>query len=660
MSRVVSTSALELRPAADMETDASALRALAQAAVNVELFTVPLYMGALYSIRGTHQITGANNDFYKNRLWPGPATTATPDTVNEQAFNIVYSVFIEEMLHLQLASDIATAVGVAPDFTSPVIQTSTYGWTCYGPDLTVIPHIVDLRDTVPYDDVKVNIAALSRDQLKLFLAIEEPDDDARMNIKHSALGKYFPRVPFAGWTPDKTETDLPMFGTIGWMYQCYYDYLNLRYDDDTTLWGYVYKPVSQQNDMFNVENSGHPQREYPGFETTVPVSLDPPYDPATAFARAVDMMNAITDQGEGSVLKKSVAFQIVQPRYQASEDALKADYPRYTDTGQPAPSADAVARGDNDGLDHYERFQELATGPVDEVETWPAWFARGGRWTAQDLQTPQYDPNDNPYNLPSTEAIAEAMNRMAAPDQRDAVHTLLSHAAVGSIAGITTVLNRYWASPDVSFPYPSMVGSGDRMAICWALLGQAPDLSVGVGGLDPSKLYHSCQGLDFATPGNDCAAVELFHACRGSNLCKAQGGCGFVQKTTGGHVLCGSTVVTAKDSCGSPGGAGGSAGDGTATVFSAPSDNKCGGYGGCAVPISASQVLSKSGTMQLFDYVGDDNEPRPLQTMDFQVGQLVHDVAYRAYLTVMQHRGQQPPPDPPPPDDLRLVFPPST
>ena len=36
-------------------------------------------------------------------------------------------------------------------------------------------------------------------------------------------------------------------------------------------------------------------------------------------------------------------------------------------------------------------------------------------------------------------------------------------------------------------------------------------------------------------------------------------------------------------------------------AYSAPGDNKCATFGGCAVPISASQLFPKSGTMDLFD-----------------------------------------------------------
>jgi hypothetical protein len=110
------------------------LRAIAQAAVDVELFTIPLYMTSLYSIQGMHAITGQGNDFYQGRLWPGSKTSANPVTANEQAFNLVFSVFIQEMLHLQMAANMATVLGVSPNFTDTALQDDRHGWTCYGPD----------------------------------------------------------------------------------------------------------------------------------------------------------------------------------------------------------------------------------------------------------------------------------------------------------------------------------------------------------------------------------------------------------------------------------------------------------------------------------------------------------------------------------------------
>jgi hypothetical protein len=196
MPWTLSAGASRPREPSQKSTDASALRAIAQAAINVELFTIPLYMGSLYSLKGMHQITGKGESFYKGRLWPGAAASAQPNSGNERAFNIIFSVFIQEMLHLQMAANIAGAIGLSPNFTSLALQNENHGWTCFGPDRTIIPHIVDLRDLdAPYGGLKVDIAALSKEQTKLFLVIEEAEKDAR---RHIVKGKYFPTVPFDG------------------------------------------------------------------------------------------------------------------------------------------------------------------------------------------------------------------------------------------------------------------------------------------------------------------------------------------------------------------------------------------------------------------------------------------------------------------------------
>ena len=114
------------------------------------------------------------------------------------------------------------------------------------------PYIIDLKDTKEHKDVGVNIGPVSEDQLKLFLAIEEPEKVAKDYIDPDKLDKYFPKSPFANWGP---KQPLPMFGTIGWMYQCYKNYLDIEYSDGSTLWEALYsagqKKGAQQNDLFN-------------------------------------------------------------------------------------------------------------------------------------------------------------------------------------------------------------------------------------------------------------------------------------------------------------------------------------------------------------------------------------------------------------------------
>ena len=180
---------LKLRDPKYRDTDKAALQAIAQAAIDVELFTLPLYMVSMYSIQGMHQITSKGNDFYRGRLWPGASPArALEGTPNEQAFNHFFSVFIDEMLHLQLASNIAKALGVMPSFNSPALVNDNYGWVCYGPDKTLLPHILDFNDTVgDCQKIRVKLDALTVEQNQLFLAIEQNEEDAKKNRDNSRL-----------------------------------------------------------------------------------------------------------------------------------------------------------------------------------------------------------------------------------------------------------------------------------------------------------------------------------------------------------------------------------------------------------------------------------------------------------------------------------------
>lgn len=652
---------IKQRPLAMLDIDSAALRAIAQAAVSVELFTIPLYMCTMYSIQGTHQINSKGNTYYKGREWPGMSTSADPQHANQHAFNIIFSVFIQEMLHLQMAANLATAIGAKPCFTGAELQTAAHGWKCYGPTLSVIPHIVDLKDTRSFQDVRVNLEALNHNQCELFLAIEQPERQAREQLRAVDIAdhKYFPTMPLAGWSVDKTAADLPLFGTIGYLYECYAQYVSIEYTDGQSLWDKLFVAGSVQQDMFNSKVSGHEAAEFPHFDTC--------FNPAekngsatSTFDKAIDMMAAITDQGEGGATgikryRRGGLLKAVQPDYTEDLAALKADYPSYSGAGCPVHSADASARFDSTTKDHYERFGEVKA-LLANVLTWEQWHAQGNTWSAAMLTNGDYHAAAAPPNIPQPEQVADALNRLKR--ERDSFDDL-STVAAGAIYGIVSVLDTYWANQDTVFPYPSMVGAGDRMAICWAVLGRAADLAIAVPMPEQDRLYHACQGMNLdaaqeATAG--CAAAAIYHSCKGSNGCHAQGGCGFVHAVSGGG-SCGASggavALRAANLCGAP--------TPPAARSSAPSDNRCQALGGCAVPISASQLYPTSGVMALYNFDTDPpHQALPLQgTISFEMGENVYAKAWQAYTEVLQARGQQAGAAPAP-TALRLALPPST
>ncbi|HEY0174939.1 MAG TPA: hypothetical protein VGC08_01090, partial [Pedobacter sp.] len=250
------------------------------------------------------------------------------------------------------------------------------------------------------------------------------------------------------------------------------------------------------------------------------------------------------------------------------------------------------------------------------------------------------------------------------PDGKN--YSLFSQTATGSIAGVTTVLNTYWSTPGSSFPYPAMSGTGDRMAICWAIFGKAPDMQVSIPKQDGSQLYNACQGLIYeGTESSACASVAAYHTCKGSNACMSQGGCGFIQTVDGGSG-CGSSVAMMRETRGQRVQAPDIAKvEGTCPpiFYSTPADNRCNTFGGCAVPISASQLFpappDKMTGLDYYDF--PDNKPELVEKVPpYVTGTPVYQVAWDAYCAVLEKRGQKAPATPPPVSDLRLAFPPST
>lgn len=115
-----------------------------QHALDLELWTIPLYLTALYSIR---DLTKTNPKDYP------------------VAAKLIYSVVVQEMLHVELVCNLSNALGHAPRFKQPHYDASRG-----------IPFIHPKHHLVP-DELKgyeVKPQALSAQCLRLFCAIELP------------------------------------------------------------------------------------------------------------------------------------------------------------------------------------------------------------------------------------------------------------------------------------------------------------------------------------------------------------------------------------------------------------------------------------------------------------------------------------------------------
>ena len=225
-----------------LSSDEQALQSLLQAAIDVELFTIPLYMTAAYSLRFT---TGSGETLLPAN--PAPRFGPQPLTPNQQAYNILFSVFIQEMLHLEMACNLSNALGFAPTLNPPDYTTGR------------IPHIKQ-----PPANINVALGPLDQDRFELFKYIETPD----------FKGEDFPLTePPEG------------FETIGALYKA------LRYWV-TQLWEQRYDPNALQLTLFNHGLS----------KTTPPVYTYEKIsgDGADALVQALRLIDEIVSQGEGA------------------------------------------------------------------------------------------------------------------------------------------------------------------------------------------------------------------------------------------------------------------------------------------------------------------------------------------------------------------------
>lgn len=115
-----------------------------QHALDVELWTIPLYLTALYSIRDLPQS--------KYQEFP-------------EAAKLIFSVVIQEMLHVEIVANLSNALGYSPKFKCPVYDESKG-----------IPFIHPQHHLLP-DNLRgyhVKPQGLNKESLQLFCAIELP------------------------------------------------------------------------------------------------------------------------------------------------------------------------------------------------------------------------------------------------------------------------------------------------------------------------------------------------------------------------------------------------------------------------------------------------------------------------------------------------------
>lgn len=230
-----------------------ALRDHLQKAMYLEVWTIPLYLAGCYSL----QVPGTSAA--SPPQWKPMRSQQNPKFNREQmAFNAIYSVVVQEMLHLEIAANLFNALFAAKGF-SPKL---TGEWA---------PRYD--RGFPPWIGVKtpVQLGPANKEQLALFSAIETPE----------------PKLDRPPHGPQA------VYDSIGQFY-------NAIQQGVDQLWNALFDPAAdpttvrrQKNEFANPQ---YPSDNYIGFSAIINAT-----DSDAGKKQADTMIKAIIAEGEGSI-----------------------------------------------------------------------------------------------------------------------------------------------------------------------------------------------------------------------------------------------------------------------------------------------------------------------------------------------------------------------
>jgi hypothetical protein len=240
----MATGAPEGRPGWDLDTLWSHL----QGVVDLELWTIPFYLTAMYSIKDPSQ----------------------------DAYQLIQSIVYQEMMHAQLASNIANAYGYSPTFTAPVYQ---------GHDIPHLRFRLDVPNpTETFRPYSAELGPLDERRINAMCLIEYPEWDTE-------------RTP--DLRPNREE-----YGSIGEFYAAVRAGM-------TELRHHVRGGFNQAD---------HFQFFYQGLEN--PTVTRDGYD---GYRQAMTLVDIITDQGEG----QTQGDADIPPDYRNTADGFHESWPHF-------------------------------------------------------------------------------------------------------------------------------------------------------------------------------------------------------------------------------------------------------------------------------------------------------------------------------------------
>ncbi len=525
----------------------------------LELWTIPLYLSAAYSIDlsevwGTKQphignlpdnnTTTADGLPVKDPACPDdPYHKYSVNDLKQACFNVIMSVGIQEMFHMELAANVCNAIGsdiefghaVAPKYvgTPAEIVPQGLGAAAAAPAIKAV-QAQDKSGTGTINQ------PLTKELIDIFLWVEHeqsPPDSTNYQESYPSIGSFYDAL------------------TVG---------VNGILSDDSKF-AELYPPAYYSG-------SGEPTdadlRQKDAFnEWPKRMGADPEYKFKTQISGSVENAKklidqailAIVDQGEGAGSDGSNVNPLFVP----------------TDTEYGAETK-------LDELTHYERFAELQN-------IWAAVEARIGTGNAT-------YPGD------------------AATGENSAYVDILQQ----TFSSFTDAMTTDFTTADTTLNLTAMSGVGARIFDVWAQ-GAVPNFEYVEfetwmaakkkayqekwGGTVPAGkelVFHSCQGLNECKyqdvgmtaeeAGVGQCALAWNHVCGGTNNCANQGGCGYAvdpgANPQGAPVP---YVATGSDNW-------------------IPSQNDCSQKGGCGSPIPDAQTFNAEDN---FPVPPTDRQPHP-------------------------------------------------
>jgi Ferritin-like len=474
-----------------------------QNAVHLELWTIPLYLAAAYSIKAPiDPTTGRPEILNLDDLPKQPDGSLdfeqfTADQATQYAFDSVLSVAIQEMLHLELAANILNAVRPSDD-VSPKNP-----WVRFtgdqAPSYTSAPACLDAP--LP-DGVKLMLGAFRVEgdspvqpdnQLRLFQWIEEErppqGDPEAYQPQYDSIGNFYTALNYGlkvCW-PDLYPADGRASDP-------------LQKDD----WGEgVTRAAAHRPQALPAALRRNVLRNLARTRPTAGASNADSQATAAALVEAGDYPFSI--KVEGSAADALAAAHAAVLAIQAQGEGAGG--------GQQVPPQYRPTTGETieiflDSQSHYERFTQLVQ-LLDKVVIY-------------EVSPP----------APDAGSFEETLNFSYSS------FLMSLDAAFASTAGVGL---------------GAMKGLGNRALQVWESGGQPQFTWEDPSSyIDPqrTKGYHACQGLD-PTGTNDCATA-YFHACGTTNMCAGQGGCGLAGGDPEGEWRPGQNSGQGNGGCGVP------------------------------------------------------------------------------------------------------------